>query len=71
MTAAGELPCRNLALEGSSASASGCPGGYGGHLQAKSRGYVKINKTQRGQDLGLKQIKTSMQKNNLCHLVDE
>ena len=39
-----ELPCRNLALEGSSASASGCPWGYGGHLQAKSRGYVKINK---------------------------
>ena len=39
-----ELPCRNLALEGGSASASGRPWGYGGHLQAKSRGYVKIIK---------------------------
>ena len=44
------IPCGHLTLEGCGGRTSTGPGGYSGHLQAKIQGFVKINKTQVGQE---------------------
>ena len=44
------IPGGNLTLKGCCGRTSTGPWGYSGHLQAKIQGFVKINKTQVGQE---------------------